>query len=227
LLRNIGITNVTITGDTRFDRVYSIATNAREIKEVETFTQGKTCLIAGSTWDPDDEILCTYLNETPNVLKAIIAPHEIGQSHIQKIEKLLTRPSIRYSQWKDTLSGNYDVLIIDNIGMLSSLYRYAQVAYIGGGFGKGIHNILEAATYGLPVIFGPTYHKFQEAVDLITEKGAFSVADYANLKNILDKLYTNPDFITTSGNIAKNFVQRNTGATNVIVSFAEQKLSAI
>jgi 3-deoxy-D-manno-octulosonic-acid transferase len=224
LLQSIGIKNATITGDTRFDRVYSIASNAREIKEVETFTQGKTCLIAGSTWDPDDELLCSYLNETSLIQKAIIAPHEIGQTHIEDIEKLLTRTHIRYSQWKDNLSGDYDVLIIDNIGMLSSLYRYGQVSYIGGGFGKGIHNILEAATFGLPILFGPNYTKFQEAVDLIDQKGAFTIQNYSDLKNCLDKLYTNPDFIKSSGIIAKNFVQKNIGATHVIVSFAEQLL---
>jgi 3-deoxy-D-manno-octulosonic-acid transferase len=224
LLQSIGIKNVTITGDTRFDRVYSIATHAGEIKEVETFTQGKTCLIAGSTWDPDDELLCSYLNETSLISKAIIAPHEIGQAHIENIERLLTRTHIRYSQWKDNPNGDYDVLLIDNIGMLSSLYRYGQVAYIGGGFGKGIHNILEAATFGLPIIFGPNHLKFQEAVDLHAEKGAFAIQNYPDLKICLDKLYTSREFMALSGRIAKNFVQKNIGATDVIISFADQIL---
>jgi 3-deoxy-D-manno-octulosonic-acid transferase len=224
LLQSIGISNITLTGDTRFDRVYSIASNARELKEVETFTKGTTCLIAGSTWEPDDELVCSYLNSTALVSKAIIAPHEIGESHLEKIEQLLSRPAIRYSKWKDTLSGNYDVLIIDNIGMLSSLYRYAQVAYIGGGFGKGIHNILEAATYGLPVIFGPNHQKFQEALDLIEQGGAFHIKEQGELNSIFDKLYSNSDFQHSTGNIAKAFVKNNTGATNTIISYTTSNI---
>ncbi|MDP4209484.1 MAG: glycosyltransferase N-terminal domain-containing protein [Bacteroidota bacterium] len=218
LLKNIGFTNVTVTGDTRFDRVYAIASQAREIDEVKTFVGDKQCLIAGSTWEPDEDLLSQYINETPSPLKYIIAPHEIQVSHIDRLEKSIQKKVVRFSSWKLNPSGDFDVLIIDNIGMLSSLYRYGQVAYIGGGFGKGIHNILEAATFGLPVLFGPNHKKFQEALDLIDAKGAFPIQCFTGLKNQLDRLFNDPQYLQTSGNTAGNFVKQNIGATNKILS---------
>jgi 3-deoxy-D-manno-octulosonic-acid transferase len=218
LLHTISIQNVTITGDTRFDRVHSIASAAREISEIALFTENKPCLIAGSTWEPDEAILCKYINESATIQKIIIAPHEIDEDHILRLERLIDKNTIRYSQWKDKLSGNFEVLIIDNIGMLSSLYRYGQVAYIGGGFGKGIHNILEAATFGLPVIFGSNYKKFSEAVDLINQGGAFPINTYEQCKQILDNLFTDNVLLQNTGVVAKNFVSKNIGATDKILS---------
>jgi 3-deoxy-D-manno-octulosonic-acid transferase len=147
----------------------------------------------------------------------IIAPHEIKEQSIQTIISRIRRKAVRYSQLKDGNEEPAEVLIIDNIGMLSSLYRYGKVAYIGGGFGKGIHNILEAATFGLPVLFGPNYGKFQEAVNLIKAGGAFPVADYSALKAILDSLITDTDKNTSSSRIARQFVKENLGATNIIL----------
>jgi 3-deoxy-D-manno-octulosonic-acid transferase len=218
LLGSIGFSNVTVTGDTRFDRVYSIATQAKEIKEVKAFIGGNvSCLIAGSTWEPDEDLLARYINETQWPLKHVIAPHEIHASHIERLEKLLLKKTIRFSNWKQSLVGDYDVLIIDNIGMLSSLYQYGKIAYIGGGFGKGIHNVLEAATFGLPVLFGPNHKRFQEAVDLINEGGAFPIQNYYNLKDKLNALFENPSFLNDTGKKAAGFVKRNIGATGKIM----------
>ncbi len=222
LLESISIRNVTVTGDTRFDRVYSIATAARELPEIALFTENKPCLIAGSSWQPDEELLCEYVNGSTGI-KFIFAPHEIDEAHIQHIEKLISKKVVRHSQWKNNTQGDFDVLIIDNIGMLSSLYRYGQVAYIGGGFGKGIHNILEAATFGLPVIFGPNYRKFREAVDLIAHEGAFSISNYHELKQILDKLFADYVFFNKSATTAKQFVNENIGATDKILSSVSLK----
>jgi 3-deoxy-D-manno-octulosonic-acid transferase len=224
LIQSIGFTNVTVAGDTRFDRVYDIASKAKEINEIETFVNNKPCLIAGSTWEADETLISQYINETSLPFKFIIAPHEIHASHIDRLEKLIDKKTVRYSVWKQDQSGNYDVLIIDNIGMLASLYRYGQVAYIGGGFGKGIHNILEAATFGLPVLFGPNHLKFQEAIDLKKSGGAFSVRNYNELRDCMDKLFTNSDILTISGKAAQNFVIQNIGATDKIISLVMNNL---
>lgn len=218
LLLSIGITNVTVAGDTRFDRVYAIASQAREIEDVKAFVGGSPCLIAGSTWEPDEDLLCRYMNETSLPLKCIIASHEVHSSHIERIEKILNKKIIRYSQWKANPTGSFDILIIDNIGMLSSLYRYGQVAYIGGGFGKGIHNTLEAATFGLPVLFGPNHTKFQEALDLIASGGAFVISDYEELKEKLDTFFTSAPLLQNAGNKAAGFVKSSIGATDKILT---------
>jgi 3-deoxy-D-manno-octulosonic-acid transferase len=215
LLKSININCITIAGDTRFDRVYSIATSSRELPEVKNFVGSTFCLIAGSTWEPDEELLIKYLNETSHPVKMIIAPHEIKEAAIEGMIGKLNKKTVRYSQLKNT--GNADVLIIDNIGMLSSLYRYGKVAYIGGGFGKGIHNILEAATFGLPVIFGPNYHKFQEAVNLSKAGGAFPIIDYPVLKSTLDDLIEDTAKNNYCSEISRKFVENNLGATNIIL----------
>lgn len=217
LLASIGVTNVTVTGDTRFDRVYAIASQARDIPEVKAFVKEQRCLIAGSTWEPDEELICRYINECTLSLKYIIASHEIHEAHIQGIEKLMKKKVVRFSTWKQNMSGDFDVLIIDNIGMLSSLYRYGQVAYIGGAFGKGLHNILEAATFGLPVLFGPNHTKFQEALDLIRMKGAFAINEYSQLKSKLDELFTKEIVLAEAGAQASALVKMNVGATEKIL----------
>ncbi len=218
LLASIGFTNVTTTGDTRFDRVYAIASQAKEIAEVDAFVGSNQCLIAGSTWEPDEDLLSAYVNETTIPLKYIIAPHEIHASHIERLEKSIRKKVVRYSVWKQDLTGDFDVLIIDNIGMLSSLYRYGQVAYIGGGFGKGIHNTLEAATFGLPILFGPNYLKFQEAKDLIALGGAFSISNLNELKLKLDELFSNAAPLRAAQKIAGDYVKNNIGATELIIT---------
>ena len=218
LLASIGFTNVTTTGDTRFDRVHDIASQAKEIAEVAAFVGNHQCLIAGSTWEPDEDLLAAYMNGATTPLKYIIAPHEIHASHIERLEKSIQKKVVRFSTWKLSQAGDPDVLIIDNIGMLSSLYRYGQTAYIGGGFGKGIHNTLEAATFGLPVLFGPNYLKFQEAKDLITLEGAFTISNLTELKDKLDTLFSNKEYLRSAQITAGNYVKNNIGATQKIIS---------
>jgi 3-deoxy-D-manno-octulosonic-acid transferase len=218
LLETIGVKNVTVTGDTRFDRVYAIATQAREIDEVKAFVQDAPCIVAGSSWAPDEDLLVRYLNETDHLVKFIFAPHEIDKEHIERLETSINKRCVRFSEWKQNTAGTFDVLIIDNIGMLSSLYRYGQIAYIGGGFGKGIHNILEAATFGLPVIFGPNYTKFREAVELLNNGGAWSISEYEELKKQLDEFLTNDHSLKTAGQTAGNYVRNHIGATDKILA---------
>ncbi len=217
LLESIGLSNLTITGDTRFDRVFDIASQAREIPGLKTFVGESQCFIAGSTWEPDEELITRYINDTTGPVKYILAPHEIHAAHIERLEKSIKKRTIRFSNKDNVALTDYDVLIIDNIGMLSSLYRYGKVGYIGGGFGKGIHNILEAAVFGLPVLFGPNHLKFQEAIDLIKEGAAFPICKYDDLKSKLDELFGNAETLRVTGEKAATFVKRNIGATEKIM----------
>jgi 3-deoxy-D-manno-octulosonic-acid transferase len=217
LLASIGFQNVTVSGDTRFDRVYSIAQQTREIPLVSAFSMGKFTIIAGSTWDKDEELLIQFINSSKTGTKFIIAPHEIPESNIQRIIGGLKKKIARYSQADVTTVQDADVLLIDNIGMLSSLYKYGKIAYIGGGFGKGIHNILEAATFGLPILFGPTYQKFQEAKDLIDLKGAYSISNFEELQSKLDHLIADETLRKQSGDVCRNYVETKRGATDMIL----------
>ena len=213
LLKELNIEDVVVSGDTRFDRVYDNAQNPKQVKEIEAFCDNHPVFIAGSTWLPDEKLLSVLANQFSG-WRFIIAPHEIGETRIKEIEELF-KDSIRYSDLSvpDTLART---LIIDNIGMLSSLYQYGSIAYIGGGFGAGIHNTLEAAAFGIPVIFGPEYHKFQEAKELIEIKAAFSIKDEDEL-NIISQKLRNEAYRKECGNKARNYVEENTGATQTIL----------
>lgn len=217
LLKTIDFHNVKVTGDTRFDRVFDIASQAKEIKNVENFVGGFPCLIIGSSWEQDENFLSRYINESKLNTKFIIAPHEIHLSHLDRLENSISKRVIRYSNWCLNQNEQYEVLIIDNIGMLSSLYKYGQVAYVGGGFGKGIHNILEASTFGLPVLFGPKYEKFQEAVELVNLGGAYPIDNFEMLKQKLDELFTDPALLQKSGETAFDYIRNRTGATRKIL----------
>ena len=213
LLHSIGVDNVTKVGDTRFDRVADIASNAKDLPVVQLFKRDKKVLVAGSSWPNDEEILLSYFNQNKDV-KLIIAPHEIHEEHLQSIISKLQRPYVRYTQATTENVSDADCLIIDCFGLLSSVYRYGEVAYIGGGFGVGIHNILEAAVYGIPVIFGPNYKKFQEAVDLIELGGAFSISDYTGFSRLMsDLLVDNSSLYASSAAVSNDYSQRNRGAT--------------
>jgi len=219
LLADYGINNVEVCGDTRFDRVLEIQQNARLLPEVDAFAKGdKTILVVGSSWPEDENFIIPYFNSHPEV-KLIIAPHEIHREHLLYIQSLLNRPSIRLSESTEELLKVNDCLIIDSFGLLSSIYRYGHIAYIGGGFGKGIHNTLEAAVYGIPVVFGPKYHKFKEAKGLIACGGSFSVDDENTFIKCMDDLINNTELRSKAGNAAGNFVHENAGATEKILSF--------
>ena len=223
LLKEFGITNVTVTGYTRFDRVLDVRNQARELSPVEHFVceggkEKRLTLVAGSSWPQDEEILIPYFNEHPE-MKLIIAPHEIHREHLMYIESLLKRPSVRLSDvfHDQSLAEGKDCLIVDSFGLLSSIYRYGTIAYIGGGFGAGIHNTLEAAVYGIPVLFGPKYHKFKEAKDLIKVGGGFSVSDKQSFCEKMDELLTYHEVLEAAGESAGQFVNGNAGATDKIL----------
>jgi len=226
LLDDIGLSSVTsISGDTRFDRVIDIAESAEPLPLIEQFIRNNKVIIAGSTWPEDEEVLKQSINAVndPN-LKLIMAPHEISEKHIASITELFPG-CIRYSQLNSNTGSN--VLIIDNIGLLSRLYKYATITYIGGGFGKGIHNTLEAAVYGKPVIFGPVFHKFKEAADLIRSGGAFTISSAEESINIINQLLSDDEKLRESGKSSGDYVYSNRGATDRIIHFLKEKSYAV
>jgi len=225
MLENIGITHASIGGDTRFDRVASNARQPKDFQLVREFCGSANVLVAGSTW-PEDENILSKAIERFEEWKFIIAPHEIKPDKLKAFESLLPANTyLRYSELKENglpdETKKWRILIIDNIGMLSSLYQYGQIAYIGGGFGVGIHNTLEAAAFGLPIIFGPNYKRFLEAKMLIAENAAFSIKNKDELLEVLNKL-KEIDFRRESGNAAKKLVLNNTGATEAIFSYLDE-----
>jgi len=218
LLQTVDVSNVEVSGDTRFDRVWANAQHPTELPIIRQFKNDHKLFIAGSTW-PEDEALVAALVKDYADWKFIFAPHEIGEEKISKLIDLLPLNSvIRYSRIADNqLSlNNYQTLIIDNIGMLSSLYQYADVAFIGGGFGVGIHNTLEAAAFGLPVMFGPKYDKFKEAKDLINIKGGYSINDEPELKATVAYVTEDIQRYDTVCQVVRDYVKENTGATKTI-----------
>ncbi len=216
LLKKIGVTKFTIAGDTRFDRVAAIAKSAKQFPDVEKFRDNKLTLIAGSTWKPDEEALAEFINNSSDI-KFIIAPHEVTPANINRIHELLKKPAISFSKAQNSDLDHYDVLIIDSIGILSSLYQYGNLAYIGGGFGVGIHNILEAATFKLPILFGPNYLKFKEAVDLVAQKGAFPITGSSDLKQALNLLISEKNELKNASEVCRKYVEKNVGSTKFII----------
>lgn len=225
-LNEIGFANATIAGDTRFDRVVALAKHAKEIPVARQFSERQKVLVAGSTWSDDEKVLADALGSLETQLKLIIAPHEINDSRIAEIKRIFSGFRVlQFSMSANSDLNAFDVLLIDNIGMLSSLYRYGSAAYIGGGFGKGIHNILEAAVYGIPVLFGPTYSKFIEAKELIKCGGAFSIASAGGLRLQLDKIYSDNGENHQFARAASDYVQSNSGATDKIIEMVFGKRS--
>lgn len=215
-LSKIGIHKVTVVGDTRFDRVLEIREEAKSLPLVKRFKGNSITMVAGSSWPPDEDLFIEYFNNHPE-MKLVIAAHVIDENHLVEIISKLKRPYVRYSKANEENVLKADCLIIDCFGLLSSIYRYGEIAYVGGGFGVGIHNILEAAVYGIPVIFGPRYHKFMEAKHLLEVKGGFVVHTFEELSSLLDKLATDNDFLKESGNNADGFVKQNLGASERIL----------
>jgi 3-deoxy-D-manno-octulosonic-acid transferase len=221
LLLSISINNATVAGDTRFDRVSEIAENFTPIEEIEKFCSRSPVFIAGSTWPEDEKLIKDATANFPD-LKVIIAPHEIHKEHIDQL-KTIFQDSILYSHLKahssQPITSNH--LIIDNIGILSRLYHYATITYIGGGFNKGIHNTLEPAVYGKPVLFGPNYKKFKEAVGLIETGGGICISSSNELSVILQKFISNKSELELSSNNSFDFVKQNKGATEKILHYIE------
>jgi len=221
LLNQINITNCSLSGDTRFDRVFEISQNVKKIPIIEKFMNNKIVFICGSTWLPDEEFISEFINKNSKNIKIIIAPHEINENHVSKLCSLLKVNYIKYSEATIENVVEKDVIIINNLGMLSSLYQYGTIAYIGGGFGVGIHNTLEAATFGLPIIFGTNYHKFQEAKNLIEIKAAFSISNQKEFNEKLNELIENVKQRAEAGSFAKNYVYSQKGATQQILDWIQ------
>lgn len=225
LLKTIGINNVKVSGDTRFDRVATIASLQKTNAVAESFSSGAQIILGGSTWPADETLLAEYLKTAPANVKMIIAPHEIHEEHLQSIETQFKNiQTTRYSTADQKSVKDSKVLIIDGIGFLSSLYRYAVVAYIGGGFGKGIHNILEAVTFGKPVVFGPQYRKFSEAVQLIEKGGAFAIRNNNDLNKRFDLLLKDQELYQNASSVCQTFIAKNKGATEMILHAIKSQL---
>jgi 3-deoxy-D-manno-octulosonic-acid transferase len=217
LLVGIGITNVTIAGDTRFDRVIANSLSTKRIQLFEEFAANSKVLVAGSTWPKDEEILIEYFKENPYNLKLIIAPHEINPQDIERLKERFGSKSFLYTKPEGVNPKEAKILIIDTIGVLSSAYRYGTISYIGGGFGAGIHNTLEAAVFGIPVVFGPNYQRFQEAVELIDIEAARSIESKEVLASAVNHYFESPDGFQKVTNSLTDYFARKAGATKIIV----------
>ena len=218
----IGINNVTVCGDTRFDRVADIAKQATRFEDIENFIGGRKCIVAGSTWPPDEALIHGWISDMPDDYCLIMAPHDISDGHIQQIKKLFPDAAL----YSDTnKKGN--ILIINTIGILSQLYQYAHFAYIGGAFGSGLHNIQEAITFGCPVVFGPKYKNFVEAVDLVRKGGAFSIRNQKDFNDIFAQLIFLDEKRENASKICHDYVQSKLGATSVIMNDLEDTLNGL
>lgn len=220
LLSTIGIYNVDVVGDTRFDRVLDIKEQAKDLPLVQAFIANKLTFVAGSSWAPDEQIFIKYFNEHPN-WKLIIAPHVVNKEHIESIKAQISGRVVLYSEASKADVETADCMIIDCYGLLSSIYRYGNIAYVGGGFGVGIHNVLEAAVWNIPVIFGPNNRNFMEARNLIAASGGFEISSYANFEALMQRFSQSPAFLEQSGNNAGQFVKDFTGATTRVLSHIE------
>lgn len=218
LLADLGFDNVAVTGDTRFDRVAEIARSARKVELIERFKGDRPVFIAGSSWGPDEELLIPLMNDNPN-LKFIIAPHEMEESRIERLLQETRGGAVRYTQCNETTDfGHTQLLVLDTVGLLASVYGTATWGYIGGGFGVGIHNTLEAATFGLPIAFGPNYKKFKEACDLISLGAARSIQNYEELAAWFAPLRDDTARLAEASRTARDYTQRHQGATRQIIS---------
>ena len=218
LLHQLGKENAIVSGDTRFDRVASILEKDNTLDFIETFKNGKTTIVAGSSWPKDEELLVDFINSTTTDTKYIIAPHNIKPDQIQQLKNSCTKKVLLYSEKENKDLKDFDVFIIDTIGILTKIYSYADIAYVGGGFGHpGVHNILEPATFGIPILIGPHFSHFAEATDLVALKGCVTIQNKEELsRNFLD-LITNTESRIEKGTICRDFVQKNKGAVDRIM----------
>ena len=222
LLYKIGIDELTVAGDTRFDRVYEIAQQAQRFPDIEEFIGDRKCIIAGSSWPSDEKILYRFIEDMPDNYCFIMVPHDISETHIKQIESHLNDYQL-YTDFDP--SKRTRALVINKIGILSKIYRYARFAYIGAGFYDGIHNIQEAIVYDVPVVFGPKYHEFEEAVDLVKKKGAFTINDQDELEEIFYKLIEDEAYYEKAAKICHDYVAQKIGATEKTMRVLEGFLS--
>ncbi|WP_298365472.1 glycosyltransferase N-terminal domain-containing protein [uncultured Lutibacter sp.] len=220
LLNSINFNNITLAGDTRFDRVFEITKQNNTLNFIDEFKNGHFTIVAGSTWKDDENILVDYINNEASANdKFIIAPHNINPEDINELKKSIFKKVVLFSEKENVELKDYQVFIIDTIGILTKIYSYANVAYVGGGYTKsGVHNVLEPATFGIPIIIGPNYYKFLEAVELVEEGACFVVEESKKLSVLLNKLKLKNQFVET-GKKAGNYVKNKTGATNIILKY--------
>lgn len=218
LLSDLGHSNVTVTGDTRFDRVVKLRGDNTALPEVERFCAGRPCLVAGSTWPEDEEILISAINNSNRDARYIIAPHNIDLDHISKIKAALKTKWVAYSDLNEQNIAAAQVLILDTIGLLSRVYRFGDIAYVGGGFATGLHNTLEPAVFGVPIVIGPKFSEFKEARDLVQKGGAIPVVSGEEFELLLEKLFSDPQSRRHSGRINTEYIDQNTGASVQILS---------
>lgn len=219
LLQSIGFNNVKISGDTRFDRVVSILERDNSLDFITQFKNNKTTIVYGSSWPKDENVFVNFINQNKENTKFIIAPHNIKTEQIQELQKSITKKTVLFSEKANKNLADFDVFIIDIIGVLTKIYSYADIAYVGGGFGNaGLHNILEPATFGIPIVIGPNYSNFAEAIALVNMGGCTSVSNQNQLDEVFSNLITNEDVRHEKGHICSTFVQMNKGATAVVLN---------
>lgn len=216
LLHTIGIDTVDVVGDTRFDRVLQIKEKAQQLPIVEAFKADKKVFVAGSSWAPDEDIFIPFMNECKD-WKIIIAPHVISEEHLKRIEEKCKGKTVRYTATTPEEAAQAQCLLIDCFGLLSSVYHYGEVAYVGGGFGVGIHNVLEAVVWKMPVLFGPNHQRFQEAQELIKAKGGFEITDSSSFAHMMQQFMTQQEYLRLSGEAAGSYVESKAGATHKIL----------
>ena len=218
LLQSIGFTNVKIAGDTRFDRVVSILERDNSLDFIEQFKNNTTTIVVGSSWPKDENILVNFINQNSVNVKFIIAPHNIKTEQIQELQKTISKKTVLFSEKENKNLADFNVFIIDTIGLLTKIYSYADIAYVGGGFGNpGVHNILEPATFGVPIIIGPNFSHFAEATALVNMEGCISISTQNELNETLSSLISNDDVRHEKGHICSTFVQMNKGATGIVL----------
>ena len=225
LLQRIGLNNVTISGDTRFDRVSKILERDNRLSFMDSFTEDHRCLVFGSSWPEDEAIFIPYINQNTTTLKYVIAPHNIKPHHIQSLKEKIQKKVICFSELQQQPLQSYNVLIIDTIGLLTKIYSYADIAYVGGGFKTGLHNTLEPAVFGIPIIIGPHFNGFNEAEELVEAKGIKSIISKDEFTKHLNILLEQSDVYQKTCDINKTYVQQNLGATTKIVSFIKTQIS--
>ena len=222
LLQSIGFQNVKVSGDTRFDRVVSILERDNRLDFIEEFKNNQTLIVIGSSWPKDEELLVKFINQADEKVKFIIAPHNIKKEQIKELQNSISKKTLLFSEKESQNLSEFQVFIIDTIGILTKIYSYADIAYVGGGFGNpGVHNLLEPATFGIPIVIGPNYSHFAEATALVNMEGCLSISTENELKNALDLLLQNEDERHEKGHICSTFVQMNKGATELILKHIE------
>lgn len=220
LVKSLGFTNVTVSGDTRFDRVYAIAERGNHLDFIEKFKANDLLVVAGSSWEPDEKLLVEYINQNKKGVKFVIAPHNIKSEQIQSLKSQINRPVVLFSEKEGKNLSDFEVLIIDTIGILTKIYSYADIAYVGGGFGNpGVHNVLEPAVFGIPIVIGKNYTHFAEATQLVNLTGVISIKNQQELNQVFDKLITDNSYRQEKGKICSDYILSQKGATTKIMNY--------